>query len=409
MMSWTMKTLSPIAALLATTALVTAPARAQMSDNVIRIGVMNDQSGPYADNCGAGSVTSVKLAIADVGGAINGTKIEVVVADDQNKPDIGVATARRWVEKEGVDVIVGCSASSIALAVSDIMHEYNKPYLLAGTASSETTNSKCSPMTTNWAYDTYTLSKGTVMAQLQQGMDTWYFITVDYTFGKQWQDDATAFIKAAGGKVLGSSLHPLNATDFSSQLLQAQASGAKVIGVANSGSDLANLIKQAKEFGIMGGKQRLAPLGILINAVHGIGLDATQGLIISAAAYWDQNEATRAFTKRYGAAFQNRIPNESQLVTHSAVQHYLKAVAAAGTDDGKAVMAKMREIPVNDMLVKDVKIREDGVVMRPMLAAKVKKPGESKAPWDYYDVYGTIAAQDAWRPVSESACPLVKK
>jgi branched-chain amino acid transport system substrate-binding protein len=396
MMNWTGKTLTSIAALLATTALVATPAGAQMSDNVIRIGVMNDQSGPYADNCGPGSVASARLAIADAGGAIKGAKIEVVVADDQNKPDIGVATARRWVEKEGVDVIVGCSASSIALAVSDVMRDNNKPYLLAGTASSETTNSKCSPMTTNWAYDTYTLSKGTVKAQLEQGMDTWYFITVDYTFGKQWQEDATAFIKAAGGKVLGSSLHPLNATDFSSQLLQAQASGA-------------NLIKQAKEFGIIGSKQRLAPLGILVNAVHGIGLDATQGLIISAAAYWDQNDATRAFTKRYSAAFQNRIPNESQLVTHSAVAHYLKAVTAAGTDEGKAVMAKMREIPVTDMLVKDVKIREDGVVMRPMLAAKVKKPGESKAPWDYYDVYGTISAADSWRSLAESACPLVKK
>jgi branched-chain amino acid transport system substrate-binding protein len=405
-MSW--KTF-PIAALLASTALVAVPARAQMSDNVIRIGVMNDQSGPYADNCGPGSVTSVRLAVADVGGAINGTKIEVVVADDQNKPDVGVAIARRWVENDGVDAIIGCSASSIALAVSDIMRQTNKPYLLAGTASSDTTNAKCSPMTMNWAYDTYTLSKGTVKAQLEQGMDTWYFITVDYTFGKQWQADATAFITAAGGKVLGSSLHPLNATDFASQLLQAQQSGAKVIGVANSGSDLANLIKQAKEFGILGSKQRLAPLGIQVNAVHGIGLDATQGLILSAAAYWNQNDATRAFTKRYSAAFQNRIPNESQLVTYGAAQHYLKAVAAAGTDEGKAVVAKMRALPVDDMLVKDVKIREDGVVMRPMLAARVKKPGESKAPWDYYDVYGTIAAEDAWRPLSESVCPLVKK
>jgi branched-chain amino acid transport system substrate-binding protein len=330
----------------------------------------------------------------------------VVIADDQNKPDIGVSIARRWVENEGVDMIVGCSASSIALAVSDIMRQNKKPYLLAGTASSDTTNGKCSPMTTNWAYDTYTLSKGTVMAQLQQKMDTWYFITVDYTFGKQWQADATAFITTAGGKVTGSALHPLNTTDFASQLLQAQTSGAKVIGIANSGSDLSNVIKQAKEFGI---KQRLAPLGILVNAVHSIGLEATQGLILSAAAYWDQNDETRAFTKRYSAAFQNRIPNEAQLVTYTAVQHYLKAVAAAATDEGSAVMTKMRELPVNDMLVKNTKIREDGVVMRPMLAARVKKPAESKGPWDYYDVYGTISAEDAWRPLSESACPLVKK
>jgi branched-chain amino acid transport system substrate-binding protein len=395
--------------LLAAMAIPGSPARAQMSDGVIRIGVMSDQSGPYADNCGPGSVASVKLAVADVGGAINGNKIEVVVADDQNKPDVGLGIARRWVESQGVDMIVGCSASSIALAVSDVMRQNKKPYLLAGTASSETTNAKCSPMTMNWAYDTYTLSKGTVMAQLQQGMDTWYFITVDYTFGKQWQADASTFITAAGGKVIGSSLHPLNATDFASQLLQAQGSGAKVIGVANSGSDLSNVIKQAKEFGIMGSKQRLAPLGILVNAVHSIGLEATQGLIISAAAYWDQNDETRAFTKRYGAAFQNRIPNEAQLVTYTAVQHYLKAVAATVTDEGTAVVAKMHELPVNDMLVKNVKIREDGVVMRSMLAARVKKPAESKGPWDYYDVYGTISAQDSWRPLSESACPLVKK
>jgi branched-chain amino acid transport system substrate-binding protein len=395
--------------LLAATALGTAPVRAQMSDDVIRIGIMNDMSGPYADNCGMGSVTAAKLAIEDFGGAINGKKIEIVTADDQNKPDIGVATARRWVEKDGVDAIVGCSASSIALAVSDIAREANKPYMLAGTASSDTTNAKCSPMTTNWAYDTYTLSKGSVKAQLDQGMDTWYFITVDYTFGKQWQEDATKFITAAGGKVLGTSLHPLNSTDLSSQLLQAQASGAKVIVLANSGSDLANALKQAKEFGILGSKQRIAPLGILINAVHGIGLDATQGLVISAAAYWNQNDETRAFTKRYSAAYSGKIPNESQLVTYSAVAHYLKAVKETGTDDGKAVMAKMKDLPVNDMTVKNARIRDDGVVARPMIAARVKKPGEPKAPWDYYEVIGSISADDAWRPLSESACPLVKK
>lgn len=407
-MRWTKTTAAQAMTLLVAVAIFGSPARAQISDGIIRIGVMSDQSGPYADNCGAGSVTSVKLAVADVGGAINGNKIEVVVADDQNKPDVGVSIARRWVENEGVDVIVGCSASSIALAVSDIMRQNKKPYLLAGTASSDTTNAKCSPMTTNWAYDTYTLSKGTVMAQLQQKMDSWYFITVDYTFGKQWQADATAFITSAGGKIVGSALHPLNATDFASQLLQAQTSGAKVIGIANSGSDLSNVIKQAKEFGITG-KQRLAPLGILVNAVHSIGLEATQGLILSAAAYWDQNDETRAFTKRYSEAFQNRIPNEAQLVTYTAVQHYLKAVVAAATDEGSTVMTKMRELTVNDMLVKNAKIRDDGVVMRPMLAARVKKPAESKGPWDYYDVYGTIAAEDAWRPLSESTCPLVKK
>lgn len=401
----TLKTLMMAAAICAGT----QAANAQFSDDVIRIGVMNDQSGPYADNCGAGSVTSVRLAIEDAGGAINGKKIEVVIADDQNKPDVGVATALKWIEKEGVDAIVGCSASSIALAVQDVMRDKKKPYLIAGTASSETTNSKCSPMGTNWAYDTYTLSKGSVKAQLSQGLDTWFFITVDYAFGKQWQADATRFITEAGGKVLGQALHPLNNNDFSSQLLQAQASGAKVIGIANSGSDLANVIKQAQEFGIAKKGQRLAPLGLLINAVHGIGLDATQGLVMSTAAYWNANDETRAFTKRYSAAMSGKIPNEAQLVTHSAATHYLKAVKAAGTDEGEAVSKKMRELPVNDMVVKDVKIREDGVVMRPMLATKVKSKDQSKSPWDYYEVVGMISAADAWRPISESTCSLVKK
>lgn len=398
-----------LAALCAAASMAAMPAAADMSGKVIRIGVMNDQSGPYADNCGPGSVASVRLAVEDFGGKIGDTPIEVVIADDQNKPDIGVAIAKKWVEQDGVDMILGCSASSIALAVQDVMAAAKKPYLLAGTASSETTNSKCSPMGMNWAYDTYTLAKGTVQAQLEDGMDSWFFITVDYTFGKQWQADATRFIEAAGGKVVGEALHPLNSNDFSSLLLQAQASGAKVIGIANSGSDLANVIKQAKEFGIVEAGQRLAPLGIQVNAVHGIGLDSTQGLVISSAAYWDLNDETRAFAKRYGAAFQNRVPNESQMVTHSAVSHYLKAVTAAGTDEGEAVVAKMRELPVTDMLVKDVAIREDGVVMRPMLKAKVKAPADSKAPWDYYEVISTIAAEDAWRPLSESTCPLVKK
>jgi branched-chain amino acid transport system substrate-binding protein len=394
--------------LLAATAIAT-PAMAQISDNIIRIGVMNDQSGVYSDNCGAGSVTSVRLAVEDAGGQINGTKIEVVVADDQNKPDVGVAAALKWIEKEGVDTIVGCSASSIALALQPVMASHKKPYLIAGTASSDLTNSKCTPMGTNWAYDTYTLPKGTVSALLGRGLDTWYFITVDYTFGKMWQEDATRFIQAGGGKVLGSTLHPLNATDFSSQLLQAQASGAKVIGIANSGSDLANVIKQAKEFGITSAGQQLAPLGLQINLVHGIGLEAAQDMVFTSSGYWDQNEGTRELAKRYGKAFQGRIPNESQLATYSAVNHYLKAVAAAGTDEGEAVMAKMRETPVNDMMLNNVSIRADGVVMRPMKTVRVKKPGEVKYPWDYYEVLGEVPAEQAWRPLSESVCPLVNK
>lgn len=397
-----------LASLLAATALIAPQVQAGISDGVIRIGVMNDQSGPYADNCGPGSVASVRLAVADHGGAINGVPVEIVVADDQNKPDIGVAQALKWVESEGVDAIVGCSASSIALAVQDVMKQHEKPYLIAGTATSETTNSKCSPMSTNWAYDTYTLAKGSVMAQLAQGLDTWYFITVDYTFGKQWQSDATRFIEDNGGKVLGSVLHPLGANDFSSQLLQAQASGAKVIGIANAGADLANVIKQAREFGIADAGQKLAPLGMQVNNVHGIGLDAMQGLIASAPAYWDENEDTRAYTKRYEEIMgSDRRPNESQTVTYSAVNHYLKAVEAAGSDAGPAVMASMRSMPVNDLFTKNAEIRADGVVMRDMLQVQVKAPSESQYDWDYYKVLGTLPAENIWRPASESQCALL--
>lgn len=395
-----------LALLMATTALTASPALAQFSDNVIRIGVMNDQSGPFADNCGMGSVTMVRLALEDMGGAINGTPVEILTADDQNQPDIGVSIARRWIEEDGVDAVVGCSASSIALAVNDLMREAGRPYLIAGTATTETTNSRCSPMTTNWAYDTYTLARGSVNAQLAHGNLRWYFITVDYTFGHGWQADATRFIEAAGGEVLGSTLHPLGATDFSSQLLMAQASGAQVIGIANAGADLANLIKQAEEFGIVAAGQQLAPLGILTNNVHAIGLSATQGLVFSAAAYWDTDDGTRALTARYSAAYQGRIPNEAQLVTYSAALHYLRALESAGTDGGEAVMAAMRATPVNDPVMQDVSIRADGVVMHPMRMVRVKAPDQSTGPWDYYEVLGTIPAEDSWRSQAESACPL---
>lgn len=402
------KTTGVASMLMLTTALATAPASAEVSDNVVRIGVMSDQSGPYADNCGPGSVAMVKLAVEDFGGKVNGTPIEVVVADDQNKPDIGAAQALKWVDEEGVDTIVGCSASSIAHAVNDIMRDKKKPYLVAGTASTALTNDACSPMTTNWGFDTYTLAKGAVASQMARGMDSWYFITVDYSFGKQWQVDATKFIEDAGGKVVGSILHPLGTTDFSSQLLQAQASGAKAIGIANAGADLGNLIKQANEFGIVAAGQQLAPLGILINNVHAIGLEATQGLVFSSAAYWDRDEDSRGLAERYSEVFNGKKPNEAQLITYSAVTHYLKAVAASGGDDGEAVMASMRETPVNDLIIKDAKIRADGVVMKPMLSSQVKSPADSKDDWDYYEMVGEIAAEDAWRSESESACELLK-
>lgn len=379
-----------------------------ISGDVVKIGIMADQSGPYADNGGPGAVEAARMAVEDAGGEVNGKKIELVIADDQNKPDIGAAIALKWVDEEGVDAIVGGSASSIALAIQKMMAEKKKPYMLAGTASSSLTNDACTAYGSQWAFDTYSLPKATAKSLVAAGDDTWFFITVDYTFGKQWQADTTKFIEDAGGKVVGSVLHPLNSNDFSSYLLQAQASGAKVIALANSGSDFANAIKQAQEFGITAAGQKLAPLGVQINQVHGIGLPVAQRLQIVTPFYWDYDDATREFAARFRERFRGRAPNETMAATYSAVAHYLKAVAATGTDDGETVARTMRETPVNDFAMKDVPIRADGQVMRPMYAATIKSPEESKGDYDYYTVTGIVPAEDAWRPASESACPLLK-
>lgn len=403
MMRWTIAALGMMALLF-----TYAPVSAQgISGDVIKIGIMNDQNGPYADNCGLGSVAAAKLAVADFGGTVNGKKIELVIADDQNKPDVGVAIALRWVDNEGVDAIVGCSASSIALAVQEIMKNRKKPYMLAGTAGSFFTNDKCSPMTTQWVVDTYAQPKATVKALLAQGIDSWFFLTVDYAFGKAWQSDATKFIEAGGGKVLGSVLHPLNASDLSSFLLTAQASGAKAIALANSGADFANAIKQAQEFGLTR-SQLLVPLGLMISQTHGIGLKDLQNVRLTTPFYWDMTPESRAFAKRYAEATNGQLLNEGKSATYSAITHYLKAVAAAGSDDGDAVMRQMKNTPVNDFEMKNVSIRADGQVMRPLYVARIKAPAESKYTYDYYEITGTIAPEDAWRPASESACDLLK-
>jgi branched-chain amino acid transport system substrate-binding protein len=378
-----------------------------ISGGVIKIGIMNDQTGPYSDNCGPGAVAAARLAVSDFGGAVNGKKIELVTADDQNKPDIGVAIALRWLDNEGVDAIVGCSASSIALAVQDIMKTRKKPYLLAGTAGSFFTNDKCSPMTTQWMVDTYAQPKATVKALLAQGVDSWFFLTVDYAFGKVWQADTTNFIKAGGGTVVGSVLHPLNSSDLSSFLLTAQASGAKAIALANSGADFANSIKQAREFGLTQ-KQLLVPLGLMVNQTHGIGLQDLQNMRLTTPFYWDMSPEARAFAKQFSDAANGQILNEAKSATYSAVTHYLKAVAAADSDEGDAVMRRMKSTPINDFEMKNVSIRADGQVMRPLYVARIKTPAESKYAFDYYEITGTIAAEDAWRPASESACDLLK-
>jgi branched-chain amino acid transport system substrate-binding protein len=407
MMKMTIRFLN-MAVMLGGLLLPASPLRAQgVSGDVIKIGIMNDQTGPYSDNCGPGAVTAARLAVGDFGGAVNGKKIELVSADDQNKPDIGVAIALRWLDNEGVDAIVGCSASSIALAVQDIMKARKKPYLLAGTAGSFFTNDKCSPMTTQWMVDTYAQPKATVKALLAQGVDSWFFLTVDYAFGKVWQADTTNFIKAGGGTVVGSVLHPLNSSDLSSFLLTAQASGAKAIALANSGADFANSIKQAREFGLTP-KQLLVPLGLMINQAHGIGLQDLQNMRLTTPFYWDMTPDARALTQRFSEAANGQILNEAKSATYSAVTHYLKAVAAADSDEGDAVMRRMKSTPINDLEMKNVSIRADGQVMRPLYVARIKAPAESKYAFDYYEITGTIAAEDAWRPASESACDLLK-
>ena len=305
-------------------------------------------------------------------------------------------------------VIAALSRRVAAPVAEDIMKARKKPYLLAGTALSAFTNEKCSPMTTQWVQDTYALPRATVKSLLGQGLDTWFFLTVDYAFGKAWQADTTKFIEAGGGKVVGSALHPLNSPDLSSFLLKAQSSGAKVIALANSGADFANAVKQAQEFGITARGQKLAPLGLFLNQTHGIGLQSLQDVRLTTPFYWDRTDETRAFAKRYQAAFGGRIPNEAQASTYSAVSHYLKAVAAAGTDEGDAVMQKIKALPVNDFEMKNIKIRADGQVMRPLYAARIKAPSESKYPYDYYEVTSTVAPEDAWRPASESVCELLK-
>jgi branched-chain amino acid transport system substrate-binding protein len=378
-----------------------------ISGDVVRIGIMNDQNGPYADNCGLGAVAAARLAISDFGGSVSGKRIELVTADDQNKPDIGLAVAQRWLDSDGVDAIVGCSASSIALAVQDLMKNRRKPYLLAGTAGSFFTNDKCSPMTTQWMVDTYAQPKATVKSLLAQGIDSWFFLTVDYAFGKGWQADATKFIQAGGGTVVGSVLHPLNTSDFSSFLLTAQASGAKAIALANSGSDFANAIKQAQEFGLPS-KQLLVPLGLMISQTQGIGLHDLQNVRLTTPFYWDMTPESRAFAKRFSEVASGQVLNEAKAATYSAITHYLKAVAATGTDEGDAVMKQMKGTPINDFEMKNVTIRADGQVMRPLYIARIKTPAESKYTYDYYEITGTIAPEDAWRPAQESACSLLK-
>ncbi|MEP6721286.1 MAG: ABC transporter substrate-binding protein [Variovorax sp.] len=403
--------LAALRAVLATAGLAATAGlvHAQISDDMVRIGLMGDLSGPYSGNGGPGSVLAAKMAIEDFGGKVNGKTVELVTVDDQNKPDVGLNAARKWLETDKVDTIVGGSASSIALGVQTLMKEKQKPYLIAGTVSSDLTGKACSPMGVQFLVDTYSLPKAGVQLLVNKGIKTFYFVTVDYAFGAALQAEATRFIEASGGKVVGAVKHPLGATDFSSYLLQAQSSGAKAIVILNASLDLSNSLKQAAEFRITKGGQSVSVFGMTINSVSAMGLETAQGLNITVPFYWDQDAATRAWSKRFMDKNNGVVPTYIQAGVYSAVNHYLKAVKDANTDAGPAVVAKMKATPVNDFMTKNATIREDGQVMRAVYPVEVKSPAQSKGKYDFYTLGAAIPGEQIFRPMSEGGCDFVKK
>ncbi|RJG02845.1 ABC transporter substrate-binding protein [Noviherbaspirillum sedimenti] len=405
----------PLAAAIATLALggvsgaAVAQAKPGVSDDVVKIGLLLDLSGVYADIAGQGTATAVQMAIDDFGGKVNGKKIELVFADHNNKADIAAAKAREWFDTAKVDAVLDVAGSATALSALEVARAKHKIMFFNGPGVQRITTDLCAPTAVHYAYDTYALANVTAKAMAKRGGDTWYFMTVDWAFGVSLQKAAEDVVKEAGGKVLGSVKHPSSAPDFSSYVLQAQASGAKVIGLANSGADTVNSIKAAQEFGLMkSGKQKLAGLLLFINDIHAIGLPTAQGLILSEAFYWDLNPETRAWSKRYFEK-SKRMPNMIQAGAYSSTMQYLNAIKATGTDDTDTVMKKLKSTPINDFFAKNGKIREDGRMVHDMYLFEVKKPSESKSPWDYYKVLSTVPGDQAFMPLSKSTCPLVKK
>jgi branched-chain amino acid transport system substrate-binding protein len=384
-------------------------AGAAHAQTTVKIGVLTDMSSLYADLSGQGSALAARMAVEDFGAEKKGLKVEVLSADHQNKPDIGSTVARQWLDVEKVDVIVDVPNSAVALAVNGIVKEKNKTLLVSGAASADLTGKACTPNTVHWTYDTWALANGTGNAIIKTGGDTWFFLTSDYAFGHALERDTEAVVLAAGGKVLGKVRHPLNTSDFSSFLLQAQSSKAKIIGLANAGGDTTNAIKQASEFGIVAGGQNLAGLLVFITDVHALGLKTAQGLIFTETFYWDKDEQTRAFAKRFAPQFKGVHPTMIHAGVYSAVMHYLKAAEALkDVSDGGKVVAKMKELPTDDPLFGKGTIRADGRKIHPAYLVEVKKPEESKYPWDYHKVRATIPAEQAFRPIDKGECPLVK-
>jgi branched-chain amino acid transport system substrate-binding protein len=382
-------------------------ANAQSPSGVVRIGILNDQSGPYADFGGKTSVDAARMAVEDVGGKILGKSIEIIIGDHQNKPDVASAIARRWFDVDGVSAVAELTNSAVALTVQQIAKEKGKITLFTGPATTRLTNEDCSPTGFHWAFDTYSQAVGTARAVIAEGGKSWFLLVADYAFGHQMANDLTKVVKTSGGTVVGEVRHPLNTSDFSSFLLRAQSSKAQIIGLASAGADTINSVKQAAEYRIAAGGQKLAGLVVVISDIDALGLTTANGLIFTTAFYWDRDEASRGWSKRFFER-TGRMPGMVQAGTYSAVLHYLKAVEAAGTADGKVVADKIRELPVDDFFAKG-RVREDGRMMHDMYLVEVKTPSESKAKWDYYKLLRSIPAEEAAQPLSESKCSLVKK
>ncbi len=374
----------------------------------VRIGVLNDRSGIYADLAGQGSVVAARMAVEDFGAEEKGINVSIISADHQNRPDVASTIARQWYDQEGVDVIVDVPTSSAALAVSDITREKNRIFLNSGAGTTELTGAQCSPNTIHWTYDTYALANGTGSAMVEQGGTSWFFITADYAFGHSLEEETAAVVEAAGGEVLGSVHHPFPGTDFSSYLLQAQSSGADVIGLANAGGDTINAVKQASEFGITQAGQELAGLLIFITDIHALGLATAQGLVLTEAFYWDLNDETRAWSERFAERHGGAMPTMVHAGVYSSVLHYLKAVEATGTKETEPVMAEMKATPTEDPLFGAGEVRADGRKIHNMYLFRVKSPDQSEGAWDYYETVATIPAERAFQPIEEGGCDLVE-
>ncbi len=402
-----MKGLKKAISLAVAAGLLSSTAQAAISDDEIRIGYLADMSGTYRDLSGPGGLEALKMAVEDFGGEVNGKKIVIFNADDLNKPDVGANTVRQWIDEKNVDVVTGLVATSVVMAVNKIVEQENKLALISGSASSSLTNEYCSPNHIHWVYDTYALSNGTARAVLQEGGKDWFILAADYAFGHSLEADITNVVETGGGKVVGKVRHPFPSNDFSSYILQAQGSGAEVVALANAGADMVNALQTASQFGLTQSGQKLAGMVVFLNDVHSMGLDVTQGLMLTTGWYWDMNDETREWAQRYHKRV-GRMPSMTHAGVYSSTLHYLNAVKETDSDDSQVVRAKMIETPINDMFAKNGVLREDGRMVHDMYLAQVKTPAESKSEWDLYKILRTIPADQAYRPLAQSQCKLIK-